>query len=59
MSNPAKIEKANMVQLSTAFGTIYDKRRLEEGKSTENVNIQQLTEMYLSYRDDKNKDQNP
>jgi hypothetical protein len=42
MSNPEKIKKANLVQLSTAFGIIYDKRRLEEGKSTENVDFKAL-----------------
>ncbi len=33
------IEKAPLAARVMAFGTIYDKRRLEEGKSTENLGI--------------------
>ena len=39
ISNPAKIQKANLTQLAIAYGTIYDKRRLEEGKSTSNSSV--------------------
>jgi len=63
LSNPDKIEKANLVQLSTAFGTIYDKRRLEEGKSTENVDFRALLAMESDIRSKlppvNNPDSNP
>ena len=50
LSNPDKIQKANLVQLSTAFGTIYDKRRLEEGKSTDNIDFRALLAMESDIR---------
>lgn len=33
------IQKSSLLQRTTAFGILYDKQRLEDGKSTDNVNI--------------------
>jgi hypothetical protein len=36
------IDKANVLQKASAYGILFDKRRLAEGKSTENINFQGL-----------------
>ena len=39
---PDKLEAASAKDLSISFGVMYDKSRLEEGKSTANVSYAQL-----------------
>lgn len=34
---PDHIKKARLTEITTAFGTLYDKERLERGQSTENI----------------------
>jgi transposase len=43
------IQKAPLASRTMAFGVLYDKRRLEEGKSTENVSV--LGKLILSAED--------
>ena len=49
LSDSDSLEKASYLQRATAFAVIYDKLRLELGKSTENLNVIQ----YLTLMKDK------
>ena len=43
---PAKMEKASLSQLILAFGLMYDKERMEQGKPTEHVAHAHLQKMH-------------
>ena len=43
--NPEKMEKASLKDLSIAFSILYDKERLETGKSTQNLALSKIVEM--------------
>lgn len=38
-SNKKALEKVNLVQLTTAFGTLFDKARILQGEATENIAV--------------------
>ena len=44
-------KKASLVQKTTAFGTLYDKERLERGETTENIAFADLTRDYDKLRE--------
>jgi hypothetical protein len=50
ISDPAKLEKASWLQAVTGFGILYDKLRLEEGKSTQNLQVLDIFETVRQYR---------
>ena len=39
LSDPAAIEKAGLRDRTIAFGTVFDKRRLESGQATQNLGV--------------------
>ena len=48
--DPAKLEKASYSQLTMGFGILYDKLRLEEGKSTSNVAVLDIFQTVRDYQ---------
>lgn len=48
ISDPEQLEKANITQLATTFGILFDKAQLAAGLSTENISIQAKIDINMS-----------
>ena len=48
--NQEKVNKARLTELSTAYGTLFDKRRLIEGQSTQNISIHTIYKNLMEKR---------
>tara|TARA_R100001143_G_C3294915_1_gene102931 strand:- start:95 stop:565 length:471 start_codon:yes stop_codon:yes gene_type:complete len=48
MSDPEQLAKANITQLATTFGILFDKAQLAAGLSTENISIQAKIDVNMS-----------
>jgi hypothetical protein len=48
LENPEQLEKANITQLATAYGILFDKAQLAAGLSTENISIHAKVDINMS-----------